>query len=156
MPAKAVYVLVFPGFADWEPSHALAELRRHGNYRVETVALTTSGLVTTSMTGPHAQVELDAPLEASAVTTACHRIADAHDERRARIGTFVDLLPDKPGLQRSAAGLHAPVGFDGGRDRQGPGAGEQEIRRYERSPRDLLHIARKEPLRWKVLNVDEN
>lgn len=45
MPAKAVYVLVFPGFADWEPSHALAELRRHGSYRVETVALTLEPVV---------------------------------------------------------------------------------------------------------------
>jgi putative intracellular protease/amidase len=41
MPAKAIYLLVVPGFADWEPAHALAELRRHGGYRVEVVALTT-------------------------------------------------------------------------------------------------------------------
>jgi putative intracellular protease/amidase len=37
---KAVYLLVVPGFADWEPAHAIAELRRHGGYRVEVVALT--------------------------------------------------------------------------------------------------------------------
>jgi putative intracellular protease/amidase len=30
---------VVPGFADWEPAHALAELRRHGQYRVEVVGL---------------------------------------------------------------------------------------------------------------------
>ncbi len=42
MPDKAVYVLVFDGFADWEPSHALAELRRHGKYRVECVGLTSA------------------------------------------------------------------------------------------------------------------
>lgn len=40
MPQKAVYLLVFDGYADWEPAHALAELRRNGQYRVETVALT--------------------------------------------------------------------------------------------------------------------
>lgn len=40
MPAKAVYLLVVPGFADWEPAHALAELRRHGHYRVEVIGLT--------------------------------------------------------------------------------------------------------------------
>jgi putative intracellular protease/amidase len=40
MPSKAVYLLVTPGFADWEPAHALAELRRHGGYRVEVVGLT--------------------------------------------------------------------------------------------------------------------
>jgi putative intracellular protease/amidase len=37
-PARAVYVLVFPGFADWEPAHALAEVRRHGGYRVEVLS----------------------------------------------------------------------------------------------------------------------
>jgi putative intracellular protease/amidase len=40
MPDKAIYLLVVEGFADWEPAHALAELRRHGKYRVETVGLT--------------------------------------------------------------------------------------------------------------------
>lgn len=40
VPTKAVYFLVVPGFADWEPAHALAELRRHGGYRVEVVGLT--------------------------------------------------------------------------------------------------------------------
>jgi putative intracellular protease/amidase len=40
LPAKAVHLLVVPGFADWEPAHALAELRRHGHYRVEVVGLT--------------------------------------------------------------------------------------------------------------------
>jgi putative intracellular protease/amidase len=40
MPQKAIYLLVFDGYADWEPAHAVAELRRNGQYRVETVALT--------------------------------------------------------------------------------------------------------------------
>jgi putative intracellular protease/amidase len=39
VPTKAVYLLVVEGFADWEPAHALAELRRHGQYRVEVVGL---------------------------------------------------------------------------------------------------------------------
>ena len=42
MPEKAAYLLVVEGFADWEPAHAVAELRRSGQYRVETVGLTTS------------------------------------------------------------------------------------------------------------------
>jgi putative intracellular protease/amidase len=42
VPDKAVYVLLVDGFADWEPAHALAELRRHGKYRVESVGLTTA------------------------------------------------------------------------------------------------------------------
>jgi putative intracellular protease/amidase len=40
MTDKAVYLLVIDGFADWEPAHAVAELRRHGHYRVESVGLT--------------------------------------------------------------------------------------------------------------------
>ena len=42
MPNKAVYLLVVEGFADWEPSHAVAELRRQGQFRVETVGLTST------------------------------------------------------------------------------------------------------------------
>ena len=42
MPEKAVHLLVVDGFADWEPAHAVAELRRHGGYRVETVGLTSA------------------------------------------------------------------------------------------------------------------
>lgn len=42
MREKGVYMLVFEGFADWEPSHALAELRRQGQYRVECVGLTSA------------------------------------------------------------------------------------------------------------------
>jgi putative intracellular protease/amidase len=42
VPTKAVYLLVVPGFADWEPAHALAELRRQGGYRVEVVGFTTA------------------------------------------------------------------------------------------------------------------
>jgi putative intracellular protease/amidase len=45
VPEKAVYLLVFEGFADWEPAHAVAELRRNGRYRVETVALTRDPVV---------------------------------------------------------------------------------------------------------------
>lgn len=37
---QAAYLLVVPGFADWEPAHAMAELRRHGHFRVEVVGLT--------------------------------------------------------------------------------------------------------------------
>jgi putative intracellular protease/amidase len=38
--SKAVYLLLVEGFADWEPAHALAELRRHGKFRVESAGLT--------------------------------------------------------------------------------------------------------------------
>jgi putative intracellular protease/amidase len=49
MRDKAVHLFVFDGFADWEPAHATAELRRHGGYRVEVVGLT--GAPVTSMGG---------------------------------------------------------------------------------------------------------
>jgi putative intracellular protease/amidase len=49
MTTKAVYLLVVQGFADWEPAHAIAELRRHGHYRVEVVGL--SGNPVQSMGG---------------------------------------------------------------------------------------------------------
>ena len=39
MASKAVVLLVVPGFADWEAAHAVAELRRHGGYRVQVVGL---------------------------------------------------------------------------------------------------------------------
>ncbi|MDO8676938.1 MAG: DJ-1/PfpI family protein [Acidobacteriota bacterium] len=42
MPDKAVCLLVIDGFADWEPAHAIAELRRHGHYHVESVGLTSA------------------------------------------------------------------------------------------------------------------
>jgi putative intracellular protease/amidase len=45
IPARAVHLLVVDGFADWEPAHAVAELRRHGQFRVETVGLTKDPVV---------------------------------------------------------------------------------------------------------------
>lgn len=39
MTTKAAYLLVFEGFADWEPSFAIAELRRSGGRRIEVVGL---------------------------------------------------------------------------------------------------------------------
>jgi putative intracellular protease/amidase len=46
---RAVYLLLAGGFADWEPAHAVAELRRHGHLRVETIGLTAEPV--TSMGG---------------------------------------------------------------------------------------------------------
>jgi putative intracellular protease/amidase len=40
MATKKVYMLATEGFADWEPAHALAEVRRHGHYDVRVVGLT--------------------------------------------------------------------------------------------------------------------
>jgi putative intracellular protease/amidase len=64
MPTKAVYFLAVPGFADWEAAHALAELRRHGHYRVHVVGLTrdaiqSMGGLTVRPTVALAEVDLD-------------------------------------------------------------------------------------------------
>jgi putative intracellular protease/amidase len=45
MPGKAIHFLAVDGFADWEAAHAVAELRRHGGYRVETVGLTRAPVI---------------------------------------------------------------------------------------------------------------
>jgi putative intracellular protease/amidase len=42
---RAIHVLVFDGFADWEPAHALAELRRSGNRTIRTVGFTRAPIV---------------------------------------------------------------------------------------------------------------
>lgn len=45
MPTGSVYVLVFDGFADWEPAYALAELRRSGNRQITAVGFTEDPVV---------------------------------------------------------------------------------------------------------------
>src|ERR671916_2479068 len=44
-----IHVLVFDGFADWEPSYALAELRRSGGHEIVSVGFTSDEV--TSMGG---------------------------------------------------------------------------------------------------------
>ena len=58
---REVYVLVFDGFADWEPAYALAELRRWGKRTVRTVSFTPAPVV--SMGG----LRISPDLELSAV-----------------------------------------------------------------------------------------
>lgn len=53
LPEKAVYLIVFDGFVDWEPAHAVAELRRNGEYRVESAGLTAATVE--SIGGLHVQ-----------------------------------------------------------------------------------------------------
>jgi putative intracellular protease/amidase len=49
LTSRAVHVLVFEGFADWEPAHALAELRRSGQRSVVAVGFDSAPV--TSMGG---------------------------------------------------------------------------------------------------------
>jgi putative intracellular protease/amidase len=43
---KSVYVLVFDGLADWEPAHAICELRRSGKFNVVTVGFSSETVTT--------------------------------------------------------------------------------------------------------------
>lgn len=54
---RAVYVLIFDGFADWEPAHALAELRRWGKRTIRTVGFTSAPVI--SMGGLRVMPDLD-------------------------------------------------------------------------------------------------
>ena len=61
MSPKAVHVLVFDGFADWEPAHAMAELRRWGKRSIRTVGFERASV--TSMGG----LEISPEVELAAV-----------------------------------------------------------------------------------------
>ena len=54
---RAIYVVVFDGFADWEPAHALAELRRWGKRTVRTAGFT--GALVVSMGGLRVTPDVD-------------------------------------------------------------------------------------------------
>jgi len=49
MSNKATYLVIFEGYADWEPANALAELRRWGKREVRTVGFTSTPVI--SMAG---------------------------------------------------------------------------------------------------------
>jgi putative intracellular protease/amidase len=61
---RAVYLLVFDDFADWEPAYALAELRRSGKRIIRTVGFTQATVI--SMGG----LRITPDLELSAVRAA--------------------------------------------------------------------------------------
>src|SRR5215217_5062551 len=42
---RGVYIVIFDGFADWEPAYALAELRRSGKRVVRTIGFTSAPVV---------------------------------------------------------------------------------------------------------------
>jgi putative intracellular protease/amidase len=54
---RGVCVLIFDGFADWEPAHALAELRRWGKRTIRAVGFTGTPVV--SMGGLHVTPDLE-------------------------------------------------------------------------------------------------
>lgn len=42
---RSIHILVFDGFADWEPAHALAELRRSGRRTVRSIGFSSAPVV---------------------------------------------------------------------------------------------------------------
>ena len=83
---------------------------------LETVHVLGNREATSSMTGPHVQVELDEPPKTAQITNAAHAISTWHDDWRSRVATFGDLLPpdEEWGTHKSISGLSAPVGFTDG------------------------------------------
>lgn len=59
MALRAIHVLIFDGFADWEPAHALAELRRTGKRNVVAVGFSSDPVL--SMGGLRVVPDLSLP-----------------------------------------------------------------------------------------------
>ncbi|MFD1149690.1 FtsK/SpoIIIE domain-containing protein [Saccharothrix hoggarensis] len=81
------------------------------NSPIETVAIAADQTATCTMTGKHVTVTLDPPFPRALVPRACAAIADKREERRNRLSTFADLLPEHLWQENSSAGVVAPVGF---------------------------------------------
>lgn len=92
----------------------LVDVRMTVNSPMETITFTGPYSARTSMTGAHATFTPDPVLPRTEVPSACAAIADGFEARKARLGTFADLLPDRFWTQRSDAGLTTPVGFHDG------------------------------------------
>jgi hypothetical protein len=81
------------------------------NSPMETVTFDDQGTARCTMTGEHATFLPDPPLPRTGVPDACAAIAAELEERRARLGSFADLLPDRLWTNDSSAELRTPVGF---------------------------------------------
>ncbi|MBP2474958.1 hypothetical protein JOF53_003830 [Crossiella equi] len=94
----------------------MVDMRLSVNSPLETIDLQDPDRVTSSMTGEHAVITLDEPLPRDRVPAACGAIADALLERRSRVCTFADLMPEQHWTESSAEGLSAPIGRSDGQD----------------------------------------
>ncbi|HVV18330.1 MAG TPA: FtsK/SpoIIIE domain-containing protein [Pseudonocardiaceae bacterium] len=81
------------------------------NSPMEMVDFRDDGTVKCTMTGPFATVTPDPPLPRTEVPRACAAIAEELEDRRARLCTFADLMPDAFWQESSGPGLRTPVGF---------------------------------------------
>ena len=66
MPTKAVYLLAIPGFADWEPAHALCEINKSGKFEVVPVGFSMETVCTMGglKVSPETTIEEVRPAEA--------------------------------------------------------------------------------------------
>lgn len=63
---RKAYILVFDGFADWEPAHALCEIRKSGKYDVVAVGLSKDPITTMGGLRVLPDITLDAVSSAEA------------------------------------------------------------------------------------------
>ncbi|MBW4719034.1 FtsK/SpoIIIE domain-containing protein [Saccharothrix obliqua] len=84
------------------------------NSPIETVTIAADGSATCTMSGRHVAVSLDPQFPRQQVPLACAEIARQREERRTRLSTFEDLLPEAYWRESSASGVVAPVGYDEG------------------------------------------
>ncbi|HWE89256.1 MAG TPA: FtsK/SpoIIIE domain-containing protein [Pseudonocardiaceae bacterium] len=84
------------------------------NSPMETVTFAERGGARCTMTGEHATFRPDPPLPRAEVPGACAAIATELEDRRARLGSFADLLPERLWANSSATELRTPVGFHDG------------------------------------------
>jgi FtsK/SpoIIIE family len=84
------------------------------NSPVETVKLFEDTPFQTTMSGPHATFMPDAPLPREQVPRTCAAIAAALEERRNRVCTFQELLPDELWTYKSSSGVRTPIGHRDG------------------------------------------
>ena len=87
------------------------DVRMSVNSPMETINFFDERHARTSMTGVNVTFTPDPPLPRTLVPGACAAIAEGFEERKARLGSFHDLLPVEKWTARSATGLTTPVGF---------------------------------------------
>ncbi len=100
---SSIHVLVFEGYADWEPAHALAALRRWGNCRVVSVGYSRESVV--SMGGlrvvPDTTLEAVQPRDIQLLLLPGGEIWEAGAYPAARLASLLEACDDQ-GLRVAA------------------------------------------------------
>jgi len=104
MSSRTAQVLVFDGFADWEPASALAELRRTFGFSVQTVGLTSNPVI--SMGGLKIVPDLSI-VEARPDTTDILILPGGDQWMRAEVKEVSDLIQRFTGAGKPVAAICA-------------------------------------------------